>query len=123
MVLVDPSEANPGRGEVDVFIGHAGADQFVLGQAGKVYYDDGVAANLGDEDYGVIWDLDSSRDTIRLAGMRSEYELHPSFGDLPDGTSLYRIDQEDGSELVGVLAGVTGLTLSSGVFVFDSLVA
>jgi regulation of enolase protein 1 (concanavalin A-like superfamily) len=123
MVLVDPSEANPGRGEVDVFIGRAGADEFVLGQAGKVYYDDGVAASLGDEDYGVIWDLDSSRDTIRLAGMRSEYELHPSFGDLPDGTALYHIDEEDDSELVGVLAGVTGLTLSSGVFVFDSLVA
>ena len=96
----------------------------MLGQAGKVYYDDGIAGNIGDEDYG--GDLGSpirTRTPSVWPECNPSYELHPSFGDRPDGTSLYTSTQRTTTELVGVLAGVSGLTLSSDVFVFNSLVA
>ena len=123
MVLADLGNPNPGSGEIDVFIGGSGADEFVFGENGVAYYDDGILEDEGNDDYGLIWDLDPFVDTIRLAGAASDYELWGTYGDMPEGTTLYLYDPVEGYELVGIMAGVTGLDLRDDVFVFDPLIA
>lgn len=54
MVLADTSQPNPGSNEIDVFIGEGGADEFVFGEAGEVYHDNGIVGDSGEVDYGVV---------------------------------------------------------------------
>ncbi|MEO1454871.1 MAG: hypothetical protein AAFR73_12485, partial [Pseudomonadota bacterium] len=123
MVLADASDPSPGRDEIDVFIGEAGADEFVFGEAGEVYYDNGIAGDNGEADYGLVWDFDPTVDFIRLAGTQADYELGLSFGDLPSGTTISHINQTNDAELIGVFADAFGLNLTADYFVFDNAIA
>jgi regulation of enolase protein 1 (concanavalin A-like superfamily) len=123
LAAVDTSASSPGQGEIDVLRGFEGADTFVLGEAGQVYYDDGVDGSAGLDDYALIWDFETGIDTIRLAGAADDYVLADAPADKPAGTAIYRVAANSEDELVGITNGVTGLSLTSDDFLFDPLMA
>ncbi|MGD1805012.1 CAP domain-containing protein [Dapis sp. BLCC M126] len=101
---VDPTAAQPGNNEIDTLEGGAGADSFILGDA-QVYYDDN-----GTADYALILTFNSAEgDQIQLSGNISDYDLQPNVSGLPAGTAIY---SNSGTELIGVVDGVTGMDLS-----------
>ncbi|MCR8726843.1 cadherin-like domain-containing protein, partial [Frigidibacter sp. ROC022] len=123
LVAADTEAALPGQGEIDVFTGGAGADVFVFGANGTVYYDDGNASSSGVEDYGFVWDFESGVDQIRLAGSAGDYTLTTNAPDLTPGTAIWLTGQNGAeSELIGVLRNVSGLSLESEDFLYDTLV-
>lgn len=116
---VDTGAPNPGRGEVDVFVGAEGADTFVFGNAGGSYYDDGIATDEGRGDFGFVWDFQVGTDEILLAGMASDYVLTEDHAGLPEGTAIWLAGLEDDTdELVGLLNGITGLDLNGNSFFY-----
>ena len=101
---VDPTAAQPGNNEIDTLRGGAGADLFILGD-GQVYYDDN-----GTADYALIGTFNSAEsDRIQLYGNISDYDLQQNVSGLPAGTAIY---SNSGSELIAVVDGVTGMSLS-----------
>lgn len=99
---------------IDTMSGGIGADHFVLGgntTAGAnsnliIHYDE-----LGNGDYALIQDFDSSQDTIELGGAKASYSLATSPSGLPSGTALYR-----GTELIAIIQGSTNLSISASYF-------
>ncbi|WP_415184803.1 cadherin-like domain-containing protein [Phaeovulum sp.] len=122
LAAVDLGTANPGAGEIDVFVGGGGADTFVFGDANGAYYNDGDPASSGIEDYAFVWDFNSGTDIIELAGTVADYTLTSDAAGLPDGTAIWLAGQPgEADELIGVLNGVYGLNLSSANFQFVDL--
>lgn len=120
---VDPSAVDPGQDEIDVLIGGAGADVFILGDADGAYYDDGTSGS-GLSDYGYIWDFVTSLDVIQLYGSAADYVLSQNLSGLPSGTAILLSDNAGGDdELIGVVADVAGLDLNSDHFVFADAIA
>ncbi|MFM7424911.1 MAG: hypothetical protein ACKO7W_07970 [Elainella sp.] len=93
--------ATPGRGEVDVLIGGAARDLFVLGSRGTnnaplVFYDDGdlefdggnnVFTGMdGVSDFAHIVDFVPGLDRIQLAGAASQYVIRDVGGSLSRGS-------------------------------------
>lgn len=99
---------------IDTMTGGIGADRFVLGgnttaEANSdliIHYDE-----LGNSDYALIQDFDSTQDTIELGGSKASYSLVTASGGLPTGTALYR-----GNELIAVIQGSENLSLSASYF-------
>lgn len=110
---------NAGKGEVDILIGGAGSDLFILGIAASFqgipsgvpapFYDGG-----GSNDYAIVRNFEPGKDTIQMAGFQS---------------FLYRSEVVNGSlnistnsgDLVATVEGVTSLSQlssssSSGTF-------
>lgn len=114
LIGVDADASAPGRGEWDILTGGTEADQFVLGNASRVYYNDGILANAGTEDYAQITDFRIAElDTIQLHGVPRNYILSISGTD----TQIY-LDTSGQDELIGTIVGVTGLNLNSSSFSF-----
>lgn len=119
MVAVDTGAANPGLGEIDVFVGAGGADTFVFGDMNGSYYDDGNGATTGTGDYGFVWDFTPGTDIIELAGTMADYTLTSNAAGLPAGTAIWHHGgQGEADDLIGVLNGVYGLSLASNNFSF-----
>ncbi|MBD3559009.1 proprotein convertase P-domain-containing protein, partial [Planktothrix sp. FACHB-1355] len=118
---VDPSDSSPGKGELDTLTGGTGSDRFVLGNSSKgAFYNDGNPSSSGSTDFALIQGFNISQDLIQLAGVASNYVLSVSGGN----TNIYLDD--DGTvgfsakdELIGRVAGVTGLNLSASYFVYS----
>ncbi len=120
---VDAGSGTPGRGELDIFEGYAGADVFIFGDATSAYYDDGTTS-AGLDDYGYAFDFQASEDQVQLHGSAAEYSLSENVSGLPNGTAIWKLGasgEED--ELVGVLANTYGLSLNENVFVFVDMIA
>lgn len=116
---VNPSAANPGRGEIDILIGDFvgrgsfGADIFVLGNNTQAYYNDGVATTNGSSDYALIRDFSKEKDTLELHGSVSDYQLATPPSALPSGTALvFR------GELIAIVQGDTNLNLNANYFTY-----
>ncbi|MEL6886577.1 MAG: FG-GAP-like repeat-containing protein, partial [Pseudomonadota bacterium] len=119
LAAVDTGSGTPGQGEIDVFTGKGGADLFVFGDAGGVYYDDGIGANTGEADYGFVWDFTSGEDQVQLSGTAADYTLTTDAAGLAPGTAIWLIGQNgDQDELVGVLHDAYGLDLNGSDFTF-----
>ncbi|WP_425053528.1 cadherin-like domain-containing protein [Psychromarinibacter sp. S121] len=112
LIAVDTGDANPGSGEIDVFVGRDGGDTFVFGDSGDAYY-----GTDGDDDYGFVWDFVSGEDHVELWGAASDYVLVEDQAGLTAGTAIYLSDGGS-TELVGLLNGVYGLDLTSGDFMY-----
>ncbi|NEP91089.1 MAG: calcium-binding protein [Okeania sp. SIO2C2] len=88
-------------------LGGAGADLFILGNS-EVYYNDN-----GTADYALLGTFNSAEgDRIQLfgiAGDYTDYTLQENVSGLPAGTAIY---SNSGSELIAVVDGVTGMSLS-----------
>jgi Ca2+-binding RTX toxin-like protein len=74
---------NLGRGEIDVLIGGAGQDTFVLDN----FYDDGDIRIDGTGDFARITDFTVGEDLIQLSGSLSSYELKPITNSLQSGSA------------------------------------
>ena len=102
---VDPNAAQPGSNEIDTLRGGAGADLYILGDS-QTYYDDN-----GTADYALIGTFNGAEgDSIQLSGNISDYGLQENVSGLPAGTAIY---SNGGTELIGVVDGVTGMDLSN----------
>ncbi|HEY9673284.1 MAG TPA: choice-of-anchor Q domain-containing protein [Waterburya sp.] len=99
---VNPA-TNAGTGEMDTLIGGTGADQFILGNATTVFYNDGILSNAGQSDYAVIADFNHLEDTIVLHGSASSYQL----GVLGTDTGVFYTAGQTTNELIGVVQGVS----------------
>jgi Ca2+-binding RTX toxin-like protein len=77
LIGVDSRNARFGFGvfEIDTLTGGAGRDTFVLGDATRVYYDDGNPRSTGENDYALITDFNSEEDFIQLNGSADLYSL------------------------------------------------
>ena len=105
----------PGLGEIDNFTGGPGADRFILGDAVNAFYDDNNTANPGFGDLASITDLDPSQDQIELNGLPQDYRLQV----VGSNTRIF-LDKPgaEQDEIIGIVQGVVGLTLSSNNFTF-----
>lgn len=105
LVGVNPSSANPGRGEIDILNGGLGQDTFVLGDKQNVFYRGNRL-----EDYAIIRDF-TSQDTIQLHGNRRLYELNENYylGG-KEGTAIFL---RNNSELIGFVENVDNLNLAN----------
>ena len=75
LIGVDTTAGPPGLDEVDRLIGGRDGDLFVLGEAGRAFYENADALDPGEADYARIEDLDEGRDRIELAGGIDNYVL------------------------------------------------
>lgn len=114
---VDGSSASPGLGEIDTLSGGDGVDRFLLGKSNVFYYNDGNDADAGLNDYALITDFKAGQDVIQLRGAANNYTLAASGGNLPTGTAIFLVSSGQ-NELVGIVQGVTDLTLGSNSFIF-----
>lgn len=117
LIGIDPNIAF-GKGEIDEMKGEKGADLFVLGDANRVYYDDGFIGSSGLDDYAFIEKFElKEQDKIQLNGTPEDYIL----GSSPikeKGLAIYLTSgQESGAEeLIAVLKDykVDELSLNNG---------
>jgi hypothetical protein len=107
LIGVTDSLINPGKGEIDLFMGNKGADTFVLGDQNNRYY-----VGLGQQDYALITDL-WAEDKIQLHGSASDYVLGSAPSKLANGTGIFLAS--DPNELIGIIQGdqMTNLNLSN----------
>lgn len=102
-----------GMGQIDVLIGGAGKDTFLLGDSRGIFYNDYQNNNLGRADYALIKDFNLVDDKLQLKS--GNYLFNTSSGSL----SLYWDRNNNGSlnttgnnqdELIAVLNNITGLS-------------
>ena len=111
--------ANPGQGEVDSLTGGFGSDTFVLGDADKIYYDDGNLFSTGTNDYALITDFQAGQDTIQLKGGVNYRLQNVNLGGDISGRGIY-VDNPGllPDELIGVIQGIqpfTPLNINNGL--------
>lgn len=113
-----PGAPTPGMGEIDTLAGGAGSDRFILGDI-LAHYDDGDSTTAGTDDYAQIIDFNTSEDVIQLQGVAADYLLTSSPNGLPGGTAI-SLNKPSGEldELIGIVQGNVGLSLSGGYFDF-----
>ena len=93
---------------------------FVLGDARGIYYNDGVAANAGKGDYGLVMDFQAG-DKIQLSATVAKYFLSKTTVNGVAGLGIYADTDASKTftatdELIGLVAGVK--SLASGDFLF-----
>ncbi|GAB4173423.1 MAG: hypothetical protein Fur006_02730 [Coleofasciculaceae cyanobacterium] len=86
--------------DIDTLTGGAGADKFVLADAGsgydKIYYD-----QAKEKDYALITDFKPGEDVIQLFDSAKYYSLGASPTGLPTGTGIFQ-----GSDLIGIIQNI-----------------
>jgi Ca2+-binding RTX toxin-like protein len=114
---VNAATTTPGKSEIDALSGNAGVDTFVLGDAGKIYYNDGDAANAGTTDYALITDLNAAEDKVKLEGPVTNYRLGTSPIATITGQALF-LDRPgtEPDELIAIFQGATNLDLNTPTF-------
>ncbi len=113
LVGVDPDDLAPGISEIDTLNGGIDTDIYRLGDTNSAYYDDGLAATPGIDDYALILQLQPG-DTIELHGVESDYTLGDAPVGLPDGTGIFLTD----GELLAIVRGNVSLDLGGSEFQF-----
>jgi von Willebrand factor type D domain/Bacterial Ig domain/RTX calcium-binding nonapeptide repeat (4 copies) len=98
LIGVDRTMVNPGKEEVDLFMGNKGSDTFVLGDQNSTYY-----VGRGLQDYALITDF-WAEDTIQLHGDASDYVLGSAPVGLANGTGIFLA--KDPNDLLGIIQGV-----------------
>ena len=110
-----------GAGEIDILTGGAGHNTFVLGNAAKVFYDDGDPLTVGESDLAFITDFDTSRDIIQLNGSADLYilDFFTSESGTIDADLLYDPGVAAREEVIATLQDVSpDLTPSDSAFTF-----
>jgi Ca2+-binding RTX toxin-like protein len=108
----------PGRNTKDHLEGGTGSDLYVLGDAKAVYYNDGNNASGGGSDYGAIIGFETG-DTIQLKGQATDYTL--SVGTVaftPGQGTIIQSNLFGQPEIIGFVAGATGLSLTGSAFLY-----
>jgi len=115
------TKASMGVGQIDILIGGAGADVFLLGDSRGVFYDDGIKNNFGASDYALIKDFKRGEDKLQLKN-RNSYIFNASDGNLfvyLDANRNRKLETigVNQDELIGILEGVTALNNSDLIMV------
>lgn len=116
LIGIDIEATLPGLNEIDTLRGGANADQFVLGDQQKAFYDDGKQA-AGRKDYALIADF-TKADKIQLHGKRRDYVFEQTLGNLPRGTGIYLDTPTGKNELVGIVQNANNLNVIRGALTF-----
>ena len=110
---VDGSAPNQqGLGEIDTLIGAEGNDTFLLGDATKFYYNDGVDTGTGANDYALIVGFNPIEDIIQLQGAPSTYVFGASPAGLPVGNAIFK-KTAGSDELIAIVQAVSSFGLDS----------
>ncbi|MEL6828598.1 MAG: cadherin-like domain-containing protein, partial [Pseudomonadota bacterium] len=124
LIAADAGSAAPGLDEIDVFVGGAGGDVFVLGDSSGAFYDDGNGTSGGADDYGFIYDFETDIDLVQLSGSELDYALTEDEPGLMNGTAIWLNGQgSDEDELVGVLYNSYSLNFVDDFVFADTLIA
>lgn len=91
-----------GLGEIDILMGGAGSDTFILGTVTSVLYVDAKSMNPGLSDYALILDFNPKEDNIQLKGSAADYNL---FAVNAWGVGIFNTKFGGAAELIGVLYG------------------
>jgi Ca2+-binding RTX toxin-like protein len=111
----------------DELTGGAGSDTFVLGDANRVYYDDGNSFLIGSLELGNIQDFNAGEDKIQLKGSAAQYRLdffaETGFGGAPTGITnayiIYDPATAATGERIGLINNVsTSLSISGSNFIY-----
>jgi Ca2+-binding RTX toxin-like protein len=113
-ILVGFGPTDLGRGSINILTGGGGFDRFILGEVGKVYYDDANTATAGVNDYGLITDFSSVEDIIQLCGQASDYSLGASVAGT-NGLGIYR-NGATTNELIGIIQTADNISLTNTCF-------
>jgi Ca2+-binding RTX toxin-like protein len=110
-----------GTSEIDTLTGALGSDTFVLGDASRVYYDDGNPLTTGESDYALITDFNSSEDFLQLQGSAELYSLDffTSSSGRIDAALIYDPGVLARGEVIAILEGVSpDLSVTAPSFTF-----
>lgn len=106
--------ATGGKGEKDTLTGGIGNDNFNLGSALGVFYNDGVAGNAGIGDYAFITDFTIGRDILTLKGTATQYTLGDhAVSELPSYKGLYYKSAGATDELIAIIQTLGSETLTT----------
>ncbi|WP_310482479.1 polysaccharide deacetylase family protein [Chamaesiphon sp. VAR_48_metabat_403] len=119
---VDPN-STAGKGEIDTLIGSGNRDslpetlreRFILGDANRVYYNDGDSTTSGINDYANIVGFSATGDVIQLKGTAADYSLGTAPAGENTGTAIYN-NRSGEPELIGIVQNTSGLSLADGYF-------
>lgn len=123
LVGYQPTTANPGQFQIDIFNGdltiedpasRQWSDTFILGDWQQAYYANGNPDTYGLNDFGLITDFNSTQDFIELNGNADNYQLL----DVGVGAAILQ-QQQTGPDVVGFLLGNSNLSLESNYFNFQ----
>ncbi|MEM6447539.1 MAG: calcium-binding protein, partial [Cyanobacteria bacterium P01_D01_bin.123] len=114
-ILIGADTHNYGVNDVDTLQGSAGSDLYVIGESGKLYYDDGISGTAGLNDYAHIQTFNTAHDFIQLEGDAQNYVLGTSPIASVSGTAIY-LNHQDTNELVAVVEGVNAMDLNATYF-------
>ena len=125
LIGVEPKDTQPGKGERDTLNDGYGKyflekDIFVLGDASKVYYNDGDNTKSGKPDYALIQYFDPNTDVIQLKGKASDYILRKSPTGMPTGRAIF-LETGAVDELIGIVqldGNSTNFSLTASCFKF-----
>ncbi|MCC6827536.1 MAG: S8 family serine peptidase [Novosphingobium sp.] len=114
-----PASGGTGTGTIDRLTGGGGNDRFILGDSRGMFYNDGRGGTSGTGDYALITDfrpgdgvqLSSGYQYFLMAGFASGIWKTDIYADT-DRSGRYN----SGDELIGVLQGITAVSLSSATF-------
>jgi Ca2+-binding RTX toxin-like protein len=96
--------------QIDTLTGGAGADEFWLGDARTVYYDDRDRLTQGRTNYALITDFNPLEDKIQLKGTQANYTTIVVNGN----TEIYLVaNRTVPIELIGIVQGVTNFNLGA----------
>lgn len=101
--------------QVDTLTGGLKVDRFVLGDQSRAYYDDGNSTTDSFGSRAIINDFKAAEgDVIQLNGAKENYSL------ITGTSTVIRLNGPSGStpDVIGVVQGVTGLSLNSSSFSF-----
>lgn len=111
-----------GNDEKDVLAGWAGRDRFILGNLDNAYY-----RRNGRSDFAEIWSFNREEDTIQLKSLSNRvsngtnaygYRLVTVGSDTEIRLNI-NINIDINDDLIAILKGVTGISLTGKGFVFD----
>lgn len=114
LVGVDPS-STAGKGEIDTLIGSGNRERFILGDANRVYYNDGNSTTSGINDYANIVGFSTNGDVIQLKGKAADYSLGTAPAGVNAGTAIYN-NRSGEPELIGIVQNTSGLSLTDSYF-------
>ncbi len=115
LVGVNPN-STAGKGEIDTLIGSGNRERFILGDANRVYYNDGDSTNSGINDYANIIGFSATAgDVIQLKGKAADYSLGTAPAGINAGTAIYN-NRSGEPELIGIVQNTSGLSLTDGYF-------
>jgi peptidoglycan/xylan/chitin deacetylase (PgdA/CDA1 family) len=116
LVGVDANSTTAGSGEIDTLTRAGSSDRFILGDADRVYYNDGNNTDRGLTDYArIVGFSNPNGDVIQLKGKAADYSLSAAPAGLDAGTAIYN-NLFGEPELIGIVQNSSGLSLNDRYF-------